>query len=152
MAIAVTFYTSADDPRQIKKTFSAVGSATTLSPLEPISNLEVRMKIDYQAALMNANYFAADSKYYKITDRKRLPAGGEEIVGKVDVLATYQTQLQNCGVIAQRSANMYNADYPDNKYAVEQDYDVQTMALWNFDRYTGQGAAVPDSIFTLLIT
>lgn len=129
MGIAVTFYTCSDDPRKLAKTMVGAGTAITLHPLQPISNLEVKMQIDYQEALMNANYFEAGSKYYKITNRVRLPAGGEEIVGKVDVLKTYNSEIKGANCICERSTSMCSDDFNDNKYNLKQQYFCQTKYL-----------------------
>ena len=129
MGIAVTFYTCSDDPRKLDKTMTGIGTATTLNPLEPISNLEVRMQITYQANLMNANYFLADGKYYKITNRSRLPANGEEIEGKVDVLRTYSAEIKRAECICERSTAMCSDDFNDNKYNLKQQYYCQTKYL-----------------------
>ena len=145
MGIAVTFYTCSDDPRKLDKTMVGIGTATTLHPLQPISSLEVKMQIDYQEALMSANYFLADGKYYKITDRKRLPAGGEEIIGKVDVLKTYSGAIKAADCICERSTSMCSADFADNKFNIKQNYIVQT-------KYLGELCGNADGIFTCYIT
>ena len=147
MAIGVSFYLCTDDPRKLDKSMSGIGSATALSPLEPISNLEVRMKIDYQEALMSANYFLADGKYYKITDRKRLPAGGEEIIGKVDVLKTYSGAIKAAECICERSSSMCSADFADNKFNIKQNYITQVK---NFGKINP--SSFGDTIFTCFIS
>lgn len=150
MSISVDFYKCSDDYRTMNKTMTAVGSSTTLQPLDPISDLEVKMLINYQAELLNANYFNADGKYYKITGRSRVPAQAQEIIGMVDVLKTYNDSIRTCNAICVRSDQQYNSDYPDSDYMREQSYDIQRVELGSLDKYES-GLLVPDSIYCFFI-
>ena len=145
MGIGVTFYHSSDDPRKLDKSMTPIGTATVLQPLAPISGLDVSMKITYQEALLGANYFLADGKYYKITDRKRLPAQGEEIIGTVDVLKTYSAAIKAADCICERSSSMCSADFADNKFNIKQNYIVQT-------KYLKELCGNADGIFTCYIS
>lgn len=150
MGFGMAFYYSSDDPRKLDKSMTAIGTATTIQPLEPVSNLEVRVKINYQEALLSANYFVADGKYYKITDRKRLPAGGEELIGKVDVLKTYSGAIKSAECICERSSAMCSADFADNKFNIKQNYAVQTKVLGTIG--TDDQGLPNDGIFTCFVS
>lgn len=150
MSITVEFYSCSDDYRTMNKTMKSVGKSTTLQPLEPISDLEVRMLINYQSDLLVANYFKADGKYYKITGRSRVPAKAQEIIGMVDVLKTYNNSIRACNAICARSDQQYNADYPDPDYMREQSYDIQTLKLGSLNKYE-ESALVPDKIYCFFV-
>ena len=132
MSISVTFYKYTGDPRVANKSIeNAVGTAVTLHPLEPISNLEVKMIINYQSTLMTANYFSADGMYYEITDRKRLQAEAMEITGRLDSVKSYWDQVKNCDSIVERSTVKYNSKIDDPIYPTEQKFVEETIALFN---------------------
>lgn len=131
MGIGVTFYNYTGDPRIANKTFTNGYGATTLNPLREISNLEIEFDINYNANVMNADYVEAESKYYKITDRERLLAGGMRIKAKLDTLKTYWNQIKNCDAIVERSTVKYNGEINDPKYPVRQQQVVECIKLFD---------------------
>ena len=131
MGIGVTFYNYTGDPRIANKTFTNGYGATTLNPLREISNLEIEFDINYNANIMNADYVAAEGKYYKITNRERLLAGGMRIKAKLDSLASYWNQVRNCDAIVERSTVKMNSKINDPKYPVEQKKVIETIKLFD---------------------
>lgn len=112
----IDFYNYTGDPAVANKNLgSVVGTTATLKPLENISNLDIRIVIDYNESFMGCNYIGADGAYYKITDRQRAPAGAMMITARIDGVKTYWAQIANCPCVAARSANQYTLYIPDNK-------------------------------------
>lgn len=111
------FYKYAGDPRVANKQFpppeQAEYSCATIQPIEPLSDLEIRLIIDYpvqsganvKPAVMNCNYVAIDGLYYKITNKERLPAKSLAIYATIDGLTSYWNQVSQCEGFCKRAGN-----------------------------------------------
>ncbi len=135
MGIAVTFYNYTGDPRVANKTFTNGYNATILNPLREISNLEIEFDINYNTNVMNADYVAAEGKYYKITDRERLLAGGMRIKAKLDSVKTYWDQIKNCDATCGRNQTKYNSQFVDPKYMMLQNREIETFNIGKFAEF-----------------
>lgn len=120
----VKLYKYTGDPKTANKVLgTALGTTQSLQPLQPLSNLDVSILINYDESYMNANYIECDTvdnthkKYYKIKDRKRMPANALEITARIDAVKTYFDQIKSCPAIAARTATKgkYTLYVPDGK-------------------------------------
>lgn len=106
MGIEIEFYKFYGDPRTANKNLgNQVGSDVTLQPLEAISNLEVRMIINYNSDFFECNYFTAESMVYHITGMRRLTAEAMEITGRLDSVASYWDKIKKCPCMCDRTAD-----------------------------------------------
>ena len=120
------FYKYAGDPRVADKQFPQIPeySCSTIQPLEPLSDLDIRLIIDYpvqsgvneKPKVMNCNYVAIDGLYYKITNKERLPANALAIYGTIDGLTSYWGQISSCAAICKRSTDKLNSFIYDPMY------------------------------------
>lgn len=133
MSISVTFYKYTGDPRVANKSLgSAVHTTSTIAPLEPLSNLEMRLIVNYDADIMTANYCLANGLYYKITDRKRGMAGSAEITARLDSVLSFWDQIKTCPAIIERSEKAYDGEINDPLYPVKQRKKVECKKLFEF--------------------
>ena len=120
MATNVTFYSYSGDPRVANKSMTVVGAAVALEPFETIGDLSIRMIIDYQGGLLDADYFYAEGKYYRITERSKMTATRMAITGTVDPLTTYWGQIAGCPCVVSRNSVVNNWWVADDKRVNEQ--------------------------------
>ena len=138
---AATFYTCTDDPRVANKEPSAIsgGVTGTLKPLEPLSNLEARIVVNYIESCMVADYFSIDDNsltmYYKITNRERGLAGQMIITGTLDSVLTYWDKLKDCSATCGRNEKIYNSQFVDPKYMMIQNREIETFRIGNFANF-----------------
>lgn len=126
------FYKYTGDPKRANKDLGAVVvSSGVVQPLEPISNLTVRLTVDYKEAAMDCNYVGFDGAYYRITDRERLPAQAMRITARLDSLKTCWAQVANCPAICARSTVKYDSKINDPKYPVIQRKNVFVKKLFD---------------------
>lgn len=134
MSIAVTMYTYKGDPRVANKTLTLQGTTKTINPLEPMSNLRMRMVLNYVPENMTADYFSylenGTTMYYKIVDRQRLPAQAMEIIGELDSVLTYWDNIKDCDCIVDRSTVKYNSKIDDPLYPTIQQLTEETEWLF----------------------
>lgn len=124
----VDFYNYTGDPAVANKNLgTVVGSTATLKPLENISNLDIRIVIDFKENFMGCNYIGCDGAYYKITDRQRAPAGAMMITARIDGVKSYWEQIKLCPCLASRSASRYTLYIPDNKIKLKSYTKQQTL-------------------------
>lgn len=127
----VSFYQYTGDPRVANKSLgNAVHTTSTISPLETLSNLEMRLTVNYDDDIMTANYCEADGLYYKITDRKRGMAGSAEITARLDSVLSFWNQIKNCPSVCERSTTQYNGKINDPLYPVQQRRTIETKKLF----------------------
>ena len=130
------FYKYMGDPRVANKSLgSAVHSCALIKPLEPLSDIEVRLIISYpdnsqgKPAVMTANYVAIDGLYYQITNKERLPGNALAIYATLDGLLSYWNYVKNCPVIFARSSNSAAPDFQDPKFVIECGYETDTQHI-----------------------
>lgn len=129
----VTFYKYTGDPRVANKSLgTAVHTTGSLKPLEPLSNLEVRIVVNYDEDIMTANYCESEGLYYKITDRKRGLAGAAEITARLDSLLSFWSEISTCPAIIERAENAYDGEINDPLYPVKQRSEVECRRLFSF--------------------
>ena len=105
MAVSVTFYNCGDDKRVMSKTLTT-GITATAELYDPTSVISPRLRVDYNASLLNYNYMyiAQFGRYYFITNVTTDSGGALIIEGAVDVLQTYKTQIAGLSAIVVRGA------------------------------------------------
>lgn len=136
-----TFYKCTDDPRVANKTVTAISGGTTgiIKPLEPLSNLDARLVVNYKQDCMFADYFSisdnGNTLYYKITNRERGLAGEMIITGTLDSVKTYWGTLKDCSATCARNETIYNSQFVDPKYMMYQNREVETKKLGNFSNF-----------------
>lgn len=117
----ITFYKTASDPKCLTKDISTViGSAHALAPTEQVGCLNPVIMIDYNTALITANYCYIDTfhRYYwcniAVTTAQRM------IVScKVDYLMSWAAGIRACSCNVIRT-NLGTPSYiPDKKYPVD---------------------------------
>lgn len=130
------FYKYMGDPRVANKSLgSSVHSCALIKPLEPLSDIEVRLIINYpdntagKPAVMTANYVAIDGLYYQITNKERLPGNALAIYATLDGLLSYWNYVKNCPVIFARSSNEAAPDFQDPKFVIECGYETDTINI-----------------------
>ena len=129
MAVSLAFYNDTGDPRVAKKTFSGSTITATAYPLESVGTLTASYRLDYLASVMGCNYFTADGKIYKITERTMDPAGGMSVTGKEDALATFYNEVIACNAIIARNTQHYSMDIQDSRYIYKQRRSISTVDL-----------------------
>ena len=122
------FYKYTGDPRVANKNLgSAVYQCSSIKPVEPLSDLDIRLIIGYPEnengtpAVMSANYVSIDNKYYQITNKERLPANSLAIYATIDGLMSYWGEVSACDSICKRSTNGTNAFINDSYYQTYSD-------------------------------
>lgn len=139
--VTATFYKCTDDPRVANKTVTAISEGTTgiLKPLEPLSNLDARLVVDYRTNFMFADYFSISDNgtnlYYKITNRERGLAGEMIITGTLDSVKTYWGTLKECSATCARNEKKYNSQFVDPKYMMIQNREIETFRIGNFANF-----------------
>ena len=130
--IDITFYTVT---KRLNSTAVPTGTGTVLSCvlkentsiLNPILKLQLSSKPDY-------NYFKFDDRYYWVTDITSLSNDLWMISGRVDVLATYKSHIQNTSAFVLYDSTA-NTQLPDPRLAIETDCEVNTASAdmpWSF--------------------
>ena len=97
------------------------------SILTPTLKLRLSSKPDY-------NYFKFDNRFYWITDIISLNNNLWQITGRVDVLATFRSHIQNTTAFVLYDSTA-NTQLPDTRLAIETDCEVHTASQdmpWNF--------------------
>ena len=133
------FYKYMGDPRVANKSLgSAVHSCALIKPLEPLSDIEVRLIINYpdntagKPAVMETNYVAIDGLYYQITNKERLPGIALAIYATIDGLLSYWGQVSQCNATCARSETKYNSQFADEKYMLLQNREIETKKIGSF--------------------
>lgn len=136
------FYKYTGDPRVANKNLgSAIYTCSSIQPLEPLSDLDIKLIIDYpnnslgKPEVMDCNYVAIDNLYYKITNKERLPANGLAIYATIDGLLSYWTEVQECNGTCARSESVYNSQFVDPKYMLIQNREIETINIGDFSTF-----------------
>ena len=98
------FFRYAGDPDTLGKQLGTVLHTAVCAPFEPIDDLNVRLIMDYTAALDSCTYVIADSRCYFITSRQRLTGGRIALYCAIDVLETYSTEINALDCIIKRTS------------------------------------------------
>lgn len=100
------FFRYAGDPDMLDKQLgTAIYTQTNLKPFEPIDDLNVRLIMDYSAALDSCTYVIADGRCYFITSRQRLTGGRIALICGIDVLDTYSAGINALDCIIKRTSS-----------------------------------------------
>ena len=136
------FYRYTGDPRVANKNLgSAVYQCSSIKPVEPLSDLDIRLIIGYPdnengtPAVMSANYVAIDNKYYQITNKERLPANSLAIYGTIDGLMSYFGEVSACDCVCARNSEQYNSQFVDEKYMLIQNREIETYSAGSIIPY-----------------
>lgn len=146
MALTASFYTYTGDNRVLEKELgAAIKTLTnTIKPYKPLDDLTGVLTLDYDAALLSANYchlgtYAneawSNDKYYYVIDRKYDIGQKMELVLKVDVLMTYKSEIMRGSIntLSRTSTSgLQNLYLPDNTWPIEQDPIILTYNLGGF--------------------
>ena len=152
------FYKYSGDPRVANKVFPDTPeySCSTIQPLEPLSDLEIRLIIDYpnpeegrtKPKVMDCNYVAIDGLYYKITNKERLPASSLAIYATIDGLASYWNQISQCEGFCKRAGNKVDGYISD---PVLQTYPERYNKCGKFTATAGGGFSNENQIILTYI-
>ena len=121
----ITFWKTSDDPRTVNKTMTKVGSgeATLTTDVnntaETISLLNPVFIVKSNSAYFNATHVAVatmGNRYYFLNNITLLTGGKMELQCSIDVLKTYETQLNSCKATAIRSQSAGKNYISDSKY------------------------------------
>ena len=112
---AMILYNVSDNPKKLNKTLGNGTEIQTITPYEPVSDLEGYVIVNYNADYMLKNYAAYLNDYYFITDRELLTGGKMKLHLRMDVLMSFQTYIKNCDCVFERSENLFNSYIVDEK-------------------------------------
>ena len=98
------FFRYAGDPDTLGKQLGTALHTAVCAPFEPIDDLNVRLIMDYSAALDSCTYIIADSRCYFITSRQRLTGGRIALYCAIDVLETYSAEINALDCIIKRTS------------------------------------------------
>ena len=135
--LSCIFYKYTGDPRVANKALgNAVHTCPLIKPLEPLSDLDIRLIIDYPdeegtPKVMSANYVAIDNKYYQITNKERLPGHALAIYATIDGLKTYWDEISACNGIVQRTGTT-------NSYIYDPYYQTYLRSYVSYAPFSGK--------------
>ena len=98
------FFRYAGDPDMLDKQLGTALHTAVCAPFEPVDDLNVRLIMDYSAALDSCTYVIADGRCYFITSRQRLTGGRIALYCAIDVLETYSTEINALDCIIKRTS------------------------------------------------
>lgn len=145
------FYTYTGDPRVANKNLgTAVHTCSVIAPIEPLSDLDIKLIIDYPyhvanypetgdsstypesgsqtPAVMSANYVAIDNLYYQITNKERLNGNALAIYATIDGMKSYWGEISACDSICKRSSNGTDSFIPDATMQTYGHSQIDTIA------------------------
>lgn len=106
---AMILYNVSDNPKKLNKTLGNGTEIQTITPYEPVSDLEGYVIVNYNADYMLKNYAEYLNDYYFITDRELLTGGKMKLHLRMDVLMSFKTGIVNCDCVLDRATDNYNA-------------------------------------------
>lgn len=98
------FFHYSGDPDTLGKQLGTALHTAVCAPFEPVDDLNVRLIMDYSAALDSCTYVIADGRCYFITSRQRLTGGRIALYCAIDVLETYSTEINALDCIIKRTS------------------------------------------------
>lgn len=98
------FFRYSGDPDTLGKQLGTALHTAVCAPFEPVDDLNVRLIMDYSAALDTCTYVIADSRCYFITSRQRLTGGRIVMYCAIDVLETYSAEINALDCIIKRTS------------------------------------------------
>lgn len=98
------FFCYSGDPDTLGKQLGTALHTAVCAPFEPVDDLNVRLIMEYSAALDSCTYVIADSRCYFITSRQRLTGGRIALYCAIDVLETYSTEINALDCIIKRTS------------------------------------------------
>lgn len=98
------FFHYAGDPDTLGKQLGTALHTAVCAPFEPIDDLNVRLIMDYSAALDSCTYIIADGRCYFITSRQRLTGGRIALYCAIDVMETYSAEINALDCIIKRTS------------------------------------------------
>ena len=99
------FFRYAGDPDTLGKQLGTALHTAVCAPFEPVDDLNVRLIMDYSAALDSCTYVIADGRCYFITSRQRLTGGRIALYCAIDVLESYSTEINALDCIIKRTSS-----------------------------------------------
>lgn len=99
------FFRYSGDPDTLGKQLGTALHTAVCAPFEPVDDLNVRLIMDYSAALDSCTYVVADSRCYFITSRQRLTGGRIALYCAIDVLETYSAEISALDCIIRRTSS-----------------------------------------------
>lgn len=119
--MTVTLYKTSDDRRVVTKTLTSIASNITIIPKEQLDILTPRIRLAWNSAYLAANYmYISDlGRYYFISDMLLNTGHNIDIIGNVDVLMTYASQIKALEATIIRSESIGAPTmYPDDKLPI----------------------------------
>lgn len=99
-----SFYHYSGDPDTLGKQLGTAIHTAVCAPFEPVDDLNVRLIMDYSAAIRECNYVIADNKCYFITSRVWMTGGRIALICSIDVLETYSAAINAMDCIIKRTS------------------------------------------------
>lgn len=133
----VNLLKTTDDTRKIDKTIATIKNINAL-PTEPTNILTPALIIERDNLVLSANYmYIPDfARYYYITGFTMIKGNRIIISGKVDVLKTYGTQLQNCNCIVTRSESIGTpSQIPDSNLPIDPNREEIKSIIFDKDPF-----------------
>ena len=129
MALTVTFYTSAANPKKLDKSgdLTTIGTAKTLHVKHKIDLLNPVFDVDYNTQFLPANYvyIAEFGRYYFCTIATDT-AQRMTVTATVDVLYSHAAQIKDCDCTVIRAELGKPTDIVDTKYPIQPNkYKIQ---------------------------
>ena len=120
MAQTVTFYTTSDDPKEMKKNIITIVENKEYNLTRPCSVLSPIFTTSYDSGIAGANYCYINSpftRYYFITDINLIPGGKMEVICKIDPLMSWGEGIKKSkGTIIRAEKPLHGTQLYDSKY------------------------------------
>lgn len=118
----VTLYITSDDRRVVSKTLTTIAANISIVPKEQLDILTPRIRIAWNSAYLSANYMYISelNRYYYISDMILNTGHNIDIIGNIDVLKTYGTQIRALTATVIRSESVgAPTPIPDSKLPID---------------------------------
>lgn len=129
MSVKVSFYTNNSDNRHMLKDLTLLSqSAIECDVYEPTDIINPVLTVDKDLVdLTKTNYCYIEEfgRYYFINDISGEAGNIAKFVCHVDVLETYNDEIRNCPMIAERSSSHYNL-YLVDQHRIFKSYPLNT--------------------------
>lgn len=96
-----------------------------------IEDIEIDIQTSVDLSQANYMYIPELSRYYFITSIATMRNDYYRLIGHVDVLSTYKTQIRSNNAIIRRQEQLYNKYLDDNEFKVYSKFDVVTKRFSN---------------------
>lgn len=121
MSFHIILQTNASEENRVDKDVTdIIDLEGTLRDQSSILNPKILVELDTMPAACNYMTIAEFGRKYFVTDIVSVRNGVYQIVGRVDVLSSYATQIRACKGIVKRSENDWNTYLNDGSFKTYQ--------------------------------